>query len=53
MPYTNSYIYDPEYDEFYVPDNRQCEKCANEALTEGLCKDHWEEKELEEMKEME
>ena len=53
MSYKTGYIHDEEYNELYGPDVDQCSECANKAMTEGLCKDHWEEKELEEMAEME
>lgn len=39
------HIYDEKRDEYYVPDELQCEevKCINEAWLDGLCEEHWKE----------
>lgn len=39
MSHLSGYIYDPAYDEYYVPDKFQCENCSNEAVIGGLCKE--------------
>jgi hypothetical protein len=41
------YIHDKELNEYYVPEQLQCEKCSNEAVIDGLCEDcYGDEKEI-------
>lgn len=39
MTHKTGYIYNPEHDEYYIPEEAQCERCANEAVEDGLCND--------------
>lgn len=41
MPHLDGHIYDPEYEEYYIPEVLQCDKCNNEAVKDGLCEDCW------------
>lgn len=43
------YIHDPDLDEYYVPDEDQCALCAEEAVRDGLCLEHFEDGEEKEI----
>jgi hypothetical protein len=35
------YIHDKELNEYYVPEQLQCDNCMNEATHDGLCHQCW------------
>lgn len=48
MSRLTGYIYDPEYDERYVPDSLMCDNCSNEAEIDGLCRECYDEDNIKE-----
>jgi len=43
----SGYIYDKEYNEYYVPEQDQCALCVNEAEINNLCISCWEDEDTD------
>ena len=50
MSHKTGFIHDKEYDEYYIPEELQCENCNNEAVIDGLCNTCRQENKLKDLK---